>query len=280
MTVRIVTDSTCDLPSEIVEEHGISVVPLYIHIGSKSYLDGVDITRQEFYTRLPDYDAFPQTAIPGPQQFSDVYSRLAGEGATEILSIHISPSLSAVVNSARIAAESFEAAKVTVLDSRQLSLGLGFIAQMAAQAAASGKSLTEIISMVQDQIKRSYVFAALETTEFLRRSGRVSGFQNGVGTLLQIKPLLKMYNGVAESERIRTSGKAIARLIELVREVAPLEKLALVHTGNAAAAQALWQQASHLFPDIHDPISVNVTPVIGAHIGPGAVGFACLAAAE
>ena len=120
MTVRIVTDSTCDLPSEIVEEHGISVVPLYIHIGSESYLDGVDITRQEFYTRLPDYDVFPQTAVPGPQQFSDVYSRLGSEGATEILSIHIAPSLSAVVNSARIAAESFEAAEVTVLDSGQL----------------------------------------------------------------------------------------------------------------------------------------------------------------
>jgi DegV family protein with EDD domain len=280
MTVRIVTDSTCDLPLEIVEEHGISVVPLYIHIGTASYLDGVDMTRQEFYTRLPDFDAFPQTAVPGPEQFSNAYSKLASEGATEILSIHISPSLSAVVNSARIAADSFEAAKVTVLDSGQLSLGLGFMTQMAAQAAASGKPLPEIISAVQNQIKRSYVFAALETTEFLRRSGRVSGFQNGVGTLLQIKPLLKMYDGAAESERIRTSGKAIARLIDLVREVSPIEKLALVHTGDAEAAQALWQQARHLFPDIPDPISVNVTPVIGAHIGPGAVGFACLAAAE
>jgi len=280
MTIRIVTDSTCDLPSEIVEEHGISVVPLYIHIGSESYLDGVDITRQEFYTRLPEYDAFPQTAVPGPQQFSDVYARLAGEGATEILSIHISPSLSAVVNSARIAADSFEAAKVTVLDSGQLSLGLGFMTETAARAAASGKPLPEIISMVQNQIKRSYVFAALETTEFLRRSGRVSGFQNGVGTLLQIKPLLKMHDGVVGSERVRTSKKAFARLIELVEEISPIERLALVHTGDSEAAQALWQQARHLFPAIHDPISVNVTPVIGAHIGPGVAGFACLAAAE
>lgn len=280
MTVRIVTDSTCDLPSETVEEHGISVVPLFIHIGSESYLDGVDLTRQEFYTRLPDYGAFPQTAVPGPEQFRTVYSRLADEGATEILSIHISPSLSAVVNSARIAADSFQAARVTVLDSGQLSLGLGFMTLTAAQAAVSGKGLPEIISMVESQIKRSYVFAALETTEFLRRSGRVSGFQNGLGMLLQIRPLLKMHDGAATSERIRTSRKAIARLIELVREISPLERLGLVHTNDADAAQALWQQTRHHFPDIHDPVSVNVTPVIGAHIGPGAVGFACLAAAE
>jgi DegV family protein with EDD domain len=280
MAIKIVTDSTCDLPQDIVEEHSISVVPLYINIGSESYLDGVDITREEFYKGLPDYEDFPKTAAPGPEQFSKVYSKLSSEGATEILSIHISPSLSAVVNSARIAADTFKEAKVTVLDSGQLSLGLGFMVQVAAQAAAAGESLSDIISAVNDQIKRSYVFAALDTTEFLRRSGRVSGFQNGLGTLLQIKPLLKMYDGKVESERIRTSKKAIERLIELGSEVKPLEKLALVHTNDNQRAQALWQQAHHLFPDIHDPISVNVTPVIGAHIGPGVVGFACLAAAK
>ena len=277
MTLKIVTDSTCDLPLEIVRENDISVVPLYINIGSKSYLDGVDITRQEFYAKLPHYDTFPQTAVPGPEKFSKVYTRLASEGALEILSIHISRSLSAVINSARIAADACRAAKVTVLDSGQLSLGLGFMAQFAAQAAAAGESLSKIISALKDQIKRSYVFAALETTEFLRRSGRISGFQNDLGTLLQIKPLLKMHNGEAKSEKMRTSKKAIERLIELVAEVSPIEKLALVHTNNDAGIQALWQQASHLLPDMRDPISVNVTPVIGAHIGPGAVGFACLA---
>ena len=151
--------------------------------------------------------------------------------------------------------------------------------QMAAQAAASGSPLPEIITLVNDLKTRSYVFAALKTTEFLRRSGRVSGFQNNLGNLLQIKPLLKMHNGKPESEKIRTSARAIRRLIELLSEVSPIEKLALVHTNDDEGAQALWQQTCHLFPDIHDPIAVNVTPVIGAHIGPGAVGFACVAAA-
>ena len=280
MTIRIVTDSTCDLPPEIVKEHGIAVVPLYINIGSKSYLDGVDLTRQEFYAGLPDYAAFPQTAVPGPGQFSEVYRRLASEGATEILSIHIAPSLSAVVNSARVAAETVEVAQVTVLNSGQLSLGLGFMVQMAAQAAADGQALHEIVALVNNLKQRSYVFAALKTTEFLHRSGRVSGFQNSLGTLLQIKPLLKMHNGKAESERIRTSRKSIQRLIELVLEVSPVEKLALVHTNEPEGAQSLWQQASHLFPAVQEPMSVIVTPVIGAHIGPGVVGFACLAAAK
>lgn len=277
MTIRIVTDSTCDLPAEIVEAHDIVVVPLYIHIESESYLDGVDITRQDFYAGLPGYDIFPKTAVPGPEKFAEVYSTLARGGATEILSIHISPSLSGVLNSARLAAESMKTVKVEVLDSGQLSLGVGFLAQAAAQAAAAGKSMPDIISAAKDQIKRSYVFAALETTEFLRRSGRVSGFQNGLATMLHIKPLLKMHDGKAESEKIRGK-KTIPRLIGLVSEVSPVEKLALVHTNNDEGAQALWRQASHLLPEIHNPFSVNVTPVIGAHIGPGAIGFACVAA--
>lgn len=279
MTIKIVTDSTCDLPPEIVREHAITVLPLYINIGSASYLDGVDLTRQEFYTRLPDYETFPKTAAPGTGQFSEVYNQLASEGATEILSIHISPTLSAVINSARIAAETVRTVSVTVIDSGQLSMGLGFMVQMAAQAAASGSLLPEILTLVNHLKTRSYVFAALKTTEFLRRSGRVSGFQNSLGNLLQIKPLLKMHNGKPESEKIRTSSRARRRLIELISEVSPIEKLALVHTNDYEGVQALWQQTRHLFPDIHDPIAVNVTPVIGAHIGPGVVGFACVAAA-
>lgn len=280
MTIKIVTDSTCDLPLQIIEEHNISVVPLYINIGSESYLDGIDITRQEFYAGLPDFDGFPQTAVPGPEKFLEIYGKLASEGATEILSIHISPSLSAVVNSARLAAETFTAARVTVIDSKQLSLGVGFLVQSAAQAAAVGKPLADILKVLNSQIERSYVFAVLETTEFLRRSGRISGFQNGIGTLLQVKPLLKMYNGVAESEKIRTRKKATERLIELVTEVSPVEKLALVHTNNDAGVQVLWQRTRHLFSGIDDPISVDVTPVIGAHIGPGVIGFACIAASK
>ena len=278
MSIKIVTDSTCDLPPELVEEYDVTVVPLYINVGEESYLDGVELSRQKFYENLPGYKTPPTTAVPGPEQFRQAYEKLAAGGAKEILSIHISNSLSAVTNSARLAAEKFEAARVTVFDSGQLSLGIGFLVQMAAQAAAAGRSAAEIIASMKEQISRSYVFAALETTEFLRRSGRISGFQNGLGTALQIKPLLKMYEGEATSEKVRTTKKALERLIELVNEVGPVEQLALVHTNAADKAQELWEKARHLFPTDEEPMSVNVTPVIGAHIGPGVVGFAVLAA--
>jgi len=136
LSIRIVTDSTCDLPEATTNEYGITVVPLYVNIGSRSYLDGVDLSREEFYERLPDYDPPPTTAAPGPERFRRIYEGLAANGATEILSIHISISLSAVVDSARSGAQQTKAVPVTVFDSRQLSLGTGFLVAAAAQAAA------------------------------------------------------------------------------------------------------------------------------------------------
>jgi DegV family protein with EDD domain len=278
MSIRVVTDSTCDLPEDIVTEHGISVVPLYINFGDQSYLDGVDLSREEFYTRLPGSDPLPTTATPSPQKFIEVYEKLAAEGATEILSTHISISLSAIVDQARIAARETAAVPVTVLDSGQLSMGLGFLVLTAAQAAVEGHPVDEIIALLEERGSRTYVFAALDTLEFLRRSGRMSRVVAGLGSLLQIKPLLKMHEGNPTSERIRTRRGAIKRLIELASDVGPLEELALVHTHAPREAEALRQQSQHLFPEGKTPLSVEVTPVIGTHIGPGAVGFACVAA--
>jgi DegV family protein with EDD domain len=166
---------------------------------------------------------------------------------------------------------------VTVIDSRNLSLGLGFAVLRAAKSAAAGRSMDEILALLEDQIPRTYVFAALDTMEFLRRSGRVNGLVSGIGNLLSVKPLLKMNDGVAASERVRTEKRAFGRLIELISELHPLEHLALVHTNAAEKAETLWQQARHLFPEVVNPLSVDVTPVLGAHLGPGAVGFACVA---
>jgi DegV family protein with EDD domain len=277
MTIKIVTDSTCDLPDELAAEHGISVVPLYINIGTDSYLDGIELSRQAFYEGLPGYKSFPTTAVPGVGAFKRVYERLANEGATEILSLHISISLSSVVNVARLAAEEVKSVRVTVLDSRQLSLGTGWLAMLAARAAAARRSMEDILEQVKDQIRRSYVFAALDTLEFLRRSGRMNGIVAGLGTLIDLKPLLKMYDGQPASERVRTNGRAYRRLIELVSAIGPLERLALVHTNAPDKAEQLRQQAQHLFPGDEEPLSVNVTSVIGSHIGPGAVGFAAVA---
>lgn len=195
MTIKIVTDSTCDLPDEIVKTLDISVVPLYINIGREGYLDGVDLSRQEFYEGLPNFPTHPTTAAPGTDKFRQVYERLVQEGATQIISIHISPSLSAVIDVARSAAQEVKDATVEVFDSRQLSLGTGFLVELAARAAKQGKAMGEIIHSLKDQISRSHVFASLETLEYLRRSGRMNGVVSGIGNLLQIKPILRMYDG-------------------------------------------------------------------------------------
>lgn len=277
MTIRIVTDSTCDLPDETIKRHGITVVPLYINVGEDGYLDGVELTREQFYARLPDWDPPPTTATPSPDSFVDTFKRIADEGATQILSIHISISLSATVDVARVAAEQFSEIPVTVFDSRQLSLGTGFLVERAAQAAAEGKSMDEILEILNDQIARTHVFAALETLEFLRRSGRMNGAVAGIGSLLQIKPLLKMYEGDPTSERVRTSNGASKRLLELLEERKPFERIALVHTHADERARALLEQVSAKLPEGKIP-SVDITPVIGAHIGPGAIGFTVISA--
>jgi DegV family protein with EDD domain len=275
MSIRVVTDSTCDLPASVVAEHGISVVPLYINVGRQGYLDGVELSREEFYRRLPDYDPQPTTATPGPHAFREVYERLAAEGATQVLSIHISISLSATLDAARMGARETSVVPVTVWDSRQLSLGTGFLVVAAAKAAAEGRSLTEIVALLEEQVLRTHVFAALDTLEFLRRSGRMSWALAGVGKLLQIKPLLKMFNGNPVSERIRTRELAEERVIEMLGELAPFEQVALVHTHAPERAEALRRRVEHLLP-AGEPLSADITPVIGAHIGPGAVGFACV----
>ena len=275
MSIRIVTDSTCDLPPELIRKHAITVIPMYINVGLQEYRDGVDLTRQEFYTRLPGFKPAPTTAAPSPEVFRLVYEQLAAEGATEILSIHISTKLSSVFGIASQAVREKTTVPVTVFDSRQLSLATGFQVLAAAQAAEEGHSMSEILSMLEAQIKRTHVFAALDTLEFLRRSGRMNFAVAFLGTLLQVKPFLKMYDGNPTAERIRTRNGAVKRLIELLVEAGPLEKVALLHSQAEDRAQALLQQVKHLLP-AGDILVEEINPVLGAHIGPGVIGFACL----
>ena len=274
MTIKIVTDSTCDLPQEIVAQHGTTVVPLYINFGRESYLDGVDLARETFYARLPDCDPPPTTAMPGPQMFLEVYERLAEEGATEILSIHISRALSAVVDTAQLAARE-ASIPVTVFDSGTLSLGTGFLVWAAAEAAAQGHSMAEIVALIEEQGQRTRVFAALDTLEFLRRGGRMNRVIAVLGSWLQMKPLLKMHDGKPAAEKILTAKAATQRLVALLQEQVPLERVALVHTHALDRARELCQQAQHLLPE-GEILSVDITPVFGVHLGPGAVGFVCV----
>lgn len=273
--IRIVTDSTCDLPENIAKQLSITVVPLHINQGDNTYLDEVDLSREEFYKQLPGYQPSPTTATPGPDAFTKVYERLANEGAQAILSIHISETLSATINAARVAAEQFTRIPVTVLDSSQLSLGTGFLVEKAALLSQAGKKVEEIVSSLQGVMKRTYVFASLKTLEYLRRSGRMNFAIAKFGELLQLKPLLHMNMGKASAHRTRTQKRATARLMEWLNEYAPYEKLAIVHAGVHEEARALYEQVSSFFPQ-GEVLIVQITPALGAHLGVGALGFACI----
>lgn len=275
MTIHIVTDSTCDLPADSVHKLGVTVLPLNIHIGETAYKDGVDISREEFYRQLPDLNPFPKTASPSPAGFQKLYQRLADEGVKAILSIHISETLSATVNEARIAAEQFTRIPVTVLDSSQLSLGTGFLVEKAAQLAAAGQSLDEILSTLKDQMRRSYVFASLKTLEYLRRGGRMHSAVAHIGEFLNIKPLLHMNMGKSSVERVRTQKRATEQLLAWLEQYAPFERLAVLHAGIQQEAEALRESVRAYWPANDVPV-LQITPALGAHLGVGALGFACI----
>jgi len=275
MTIKIVTDSTCDLPENVIQDLGITVVPLFINLSDKGYLDDVEITRQDFYTNLPDYKVHPTTGVPGLNAFMRAYETLSTNGASEILSIHISESLSGTVGVAQSAAREFDQAQVTVRDSGQLSLGTGFQVETAARMANEGKNIAEIQVVLDDMMSRTFVTAGLKTLDYLRRSGRMNRFVAGLGSLLQLKPILTMKNGQPGSERVRTSSKAEARIIEMLEEHQPIERFALLHTNAPEEANAFYASIKDLLPD-GEVYSMDITPVIGAHIGPGAVGYAII----
>jgi DegV family protein with EDD domain len=212
--------------------------------------------------------------VPSIGRFTVAYNILADEGATEILSIHISSALSGVVNMARLAAESSTSVHVTVVDSQQLSLGTGFLVMTAAEMAGEGKTVPEILAALRSQIERTHVFAALDTVEFLKRSGRMNKYLANFASLLQIIPILTMYNGKPGTEKIRTHDRAIKRVLEMLDSFGQLEKIAIVHTHATIDRLTEFKKiaTSHL-PRV-DIMVEDITPVIGAHIGPGAIGFA------
>jgi fatty acid-binding protein DegV len=262
LTVRVVTDSTCDLPDDCIEQYGITVVPNYINFDGSSYRDGVSLSRQEFYERLPTLQYPAKTSSASPYEFAQTYERLARQGASQIISIHAT----------------VRTVPVTVFDSGQLSLGLGFQALVAAQEAALGRRTRDIITTLEDMAARVFVVAVLDTLDYLRRSGRVSALQSRLGSILKIKPLMTVHCGQIEMVRERTARHAIGRLMQMVDEHAPLEQLGVLHTRAVAAAQDLYQKVAQFVPQGTTVHTLEAAPVIGAHAGPGAVGLAFVAA--
>ncbi len=278
MPIRIVTDSTSDIPASLAKENGITVIPCYINVGNDSLLDEIQLTRSQFYEKISTLKSPPTTSAPGIGSFVQVYKRLAAEGASEILSIHVSKTLSNIANIASMAADAAGDLPVTVFDGGQLSLGTGFLALSAAAGAAAGLSRKEILELIGDQKSRTYSFAALDTLDYLRRSGRVSSLQSSLGSLLQIKPILKIHDGKIALERVRTLNSAMARLVEMVKKLQPLEQIAVLHTHAIEKADVLKARIDPYLPDKKAVLFAEATTLLGVHFGPGAIGCVCVSA--
>jgi DegV family protein with EDD domain len=275
MTIRVVTDSTSDIPEDVVAEYGITVVPAYVNIGDESYLDGIDLSRESFYQRLPSIKEQTTTAVPAPGAFTEVYKQLADEGATEVLSIHVASSLSGMLNAAMVGADVADEIKVTLFDSEQLSMGLGLMAIAAAKAANEGWTMGDIVAMLESRVSRTHVFGLLDTLEYLRRSGRLNWAEFGLGTLLRIKPIIKVHRGEVEMlDKVRTSKRALDRFIEHISDLAPFEDVSLLHTHATDKLDTFRQRTQFLIPGDQKAPAVELTPALGVHIGPGGVGIA------
>jgi fatty acid kinase fatty acid binding subunit len=274
MTIAIVTDSTADIPDRLVEENQINVVPNVIVIDGKSVLDGKEISREEYYNRLPAMKAQPTTATSSSGMYQELYEKLLEKGAKQVLSIHAPQVLSGIFGAASAAAQAFDA-RVQVIDGEQLTLGLGFQVLAAAQAASQGASLEAIIAIVEGVRRRARVVAMLDTLEYVQRSGRVSWAKARIGALLNLKPFVEVRNGqVLSLGETRTRRKGIDRLRELLYRLGPLERLAILHTNAEADARQLLTSLTMDLPD--DPLVVNITTVIGTHVGPNGLGFAAV----
>ncbi len=274
MKLGIVTDSTCDLPKYLVEQYELEVIPSILVIDGKEYADGINITREDFYKQLPSLHTQPTTAAPSIGDFSTRYDSLLARGCDHILSIHAAGALTSILNVAKQASQEFPD-RVTCVDSTSLSLGLGFQVLAAAESAELG--LQAALAAMKSTHERLKVFAALDTMENLRRSGRVPGVVAALGSLLSIKPVIELINGeVKPMGAVRTTKQGNERMLNFLLQQGELERLAILHTGAEARAKeflnTVMQHAIRSMP--HDILMVNVTTVIGTHVGPNGLGFA------
>jgi DegV family protein with EDD domain len=271
MGVRVVTDSACDLPDDLIERDGIEVVPLTIRFGKEELVDRKELSTDEFWRRLAESDVLPETSAPSAGAFEAAFRRLIGDGATGIICINLSSKLSATMQSAQVAAQAVQAdCPVVVVDSLMVSMGLGSLCLTAARRAADGDSLESIVANVTNRRNRSKLYGALDTLEFLRKGGRVGNARALLGSMLAIKPVLEVRDGeVEEAGKVRTRSKALRLLVDRVKE-GPFENLAVLH-GNAPDLDELLDLLEPLTP--RDEIVVGqIGPVIGTHAGPRVIG--------
>lgn len=275
--VQVVTDSGADLTPEMREQHGIHVVPLTIHFGAQEFRDGVDLSPDAFYERLTQAqgDLLPRTTQPSPADFERVYRPLV-EAGHAVVSIHLSSQLSGTYQSAALAAKEV-GGQIHVIDSRSASLGVGLLALQAARLASAGHDGLVVKGAVEALVAHTHVFFSVDTLEFLQRNGRIGRAQAFVGSLLNVKPILSLVEGVVHPvERVRSRGRAVARLVSLAEEAARNRavRVAVVHGNDPEGAARLAEQVRERL-QVEELLVAPLGPTIGTHAGPGTFGLVC-----
>jgi len=274
MTVRVVVDSTSDIPAQLAKEWDITIVPTYVVFGGKSYRDRLDITEDEVYARLDHDSVFPTTSVPSPQDFADVYNKLADE-TDEIISIHLTSKESGVYNSALLGKQLVtKKCHIEVIDSLSVAMSCGILAIAAAKEAKAGASLGKVAEVVQQSIPRMHLLLVLDTLKYVVRGGRVGKGYGLLGSVLRVKPFLTIRDGKLMLAGIaRTRVKAVNRLYDFVEGFPHVSEIAVSYTTTGEEAEALAGRIKSIFPDV--PLYLTrVGPVLGTHAGPGAMGVA------
>jgi DegV family protein with EDD domain len=280
MAVRIVTDSTSDIPPTQAEALGITIVPLTVFFGDEAYLDGVGLDNTGFYRKLQASKALPRTSQPSPAQFQEVYTRLIHEGANSILSVHLSSKLSGTYQSACTARDSLpddvKHIPIDIIDSQSISVGMARPILQAAREAREGLSLEEIKTHLLDELSRTRILAVLDTLEFVKRGGRIGGAQAFLGNMLSVKPIISLSEGaVVPVEQPRTRSKAYARVAQLVSEMGKLEAISLAEASEEVGQQ-LAQALKSIYPG--EIPRYKLGAVLGTHTGPGTAAVAVVTA--
>ncbi len=272
--VRVVTDSSCDLPADVVRQHAITVVPLSIRFGEEEFVDGRDLTPSAFWARSAASAVLPSTAAPSPGAFEQAFRDAAAAGASGVVCINLSSKLSATIQAAETAAKALAGElPVRAVDSLSVSLGLGLICVEAAKAGAAGASVDEIVALAEDMGRRTKIHATLDTLENLKKGGRIGAAKALMGTMLSVKPVIEVVDGAVEAgPKVRTRSKALQYLVDRITAQPSVENLAVLH-GDAPDVDAFLDLLAPHFP--RERIVVGqLGAVVGSHTGPRTIGVA------
>ena len=269
MAVRIVTDSTSDLPLTMATEYGIEVVPLNVHFGDSTFKDGIDITTDQFFDKLINGDEFPSTSQPSMGEFVEAYERICEEG-DEVVSVHLSSKLSGTYNSAEQASKHLKGKiKIHLVDTEQVTFTVGFAAIAAAKVVSKGGSAEDAVGAAKSISARSNFYALFDTLEFLAKGGRIGRAQSMLGSLLKLRPLLMLANGVVEPySKARSRSAGMAELEKAVRALGRAEDIAIMYSTEDDEAHVIADKLIDILPEGKRPLISRVGPVIGTHAGP------------